>query len=51
MAPYLGEIAAALERDNYQGVVSLESVFRPDNGTFEDGFRTSLPMFKRLFGN
>jgi sugar phosphate isomerase/epimerase len=50
MAPYLDDIAAALKRDKYQGVVSLESVYRPDNGTFEDGFRTSLPTFKRLFG-
>ena len=49
MAPYLGEIAAALKRDNYQGVVSLESVYRPEGGTFEDGFRKSLPLFKRLF--
>ncbi len=49
MAPYLDGIAAALKRDNYQGVVSLESVYRPDHGTFEDGFRTSLPMFKKLF--
>ena len=51
MAPYLGDIAAALKRDKYQGIVSLESVYRPDNGTFEDGFRKSLPTFKKLFGN
>ena len=51
MAPYLEGIAEALKRDNYQGVVSLESVYRPDSGTFEDGFRKSLPTFKRLFGS
>ncbi len=51
MAPYLQNIADALKRDNYQGVVSYEGVYRPDNGTFEDGFRESLPEFKRLFGN
>jgi sugar phosphate isomerase/epimerase len=50
MAPYLADIAAALKRDKYQGIVSLESVYRPDGGTFEDGFRKSLPLFKRLFG-
>ena len=50
MAPYLGDIAAALKRDKYQGVVSLESVSRPDNSTFEDGFRKSLSTFTRLFG-
>ena len=50
MARYLGDSAAALKRDDYQGVVSLESVYRPDSGTFEDGFRKSLPTFKSLFG-
>ena len=51
VAPYLEGIANALLRDNYQGSISLESVYRPDNGTFEDGFWESLPEFKRLFGN
>jgi len=50
MAPYLKDIASALRNDGYQGVVSLESVYRPDNGTFEDGFRECLPVFKDLFG-
>ena len=50
MAPYLEDIASALRKDGYQGVVSLESVYRPDNGTFEDGFRECLPVFKALFG-
>ena len=50
MAPYLQDIASALRNDGYQGVVSLESVYRPDNGTFEDGFRECLPVFKDLFG-
>ena len=51
MAPYLEGIAGALKRDGYQGVVSLESVYRPDNGTFVDGFRECLPVLKKLFGN
>jgi len=51
LAPYLEGIARALKRDNYQGVISLESVYRPDNGTFEDGFRECLPAFKKLFGD
>jgi sugar phosphate isomerase/epimerase len=50
MAPYLEDIATALRNDGYQGVVSLESVYRPDNGTFEDGYRECLPVFKNLFG-
>lgn len=51
VAPYLEGIASALEKDGYQGVISLESVYRPDNGSFEDGFRECLPAFKKLFGN
>jgi sugar phosphate isomerase/epimerase len=51
MAPYLEDIAGALKRDEYQGVVSLESVYRPENGTFEDGYRECLPVFQELFGD
>ena len=51
VAPYLEGIANALVRDSYQGGISLESVYRPDNGTFEDGFWECLQEFKRLFGN
>ena len=50
-APYLEDIANALKRDNYQGIISFESVYRPNNGTFEDGFRTCMPAFKKLFGS
>lgn len=50
MAPYLPEIAAALKRDGYVGVVSLESVYRPPGGSFEDGLRASVGALKRLFG-
>jgi hypothetical protein len=49
MAPYLEDIAGALKRDGYQGIVSLESVYRPDNGAFEDRYRQYLPRFKKLF--
>ncbi len=51
MAPYLEDLAQALKRDKYQGVISLESVYRPTNGTFEDGYRECLPVFKNLFGD
>ncbi|MDA2928632.1 sugar phosphate isomerase/epimerase [Acidobacteria bacterium AH-259-O06] len=50
MAPYLEPLAADLKKDGYQGVISLESVYRPDGGDFEDGFRASVGEFKRLFG-
>ena len=49
MAPYLPQIAQALRDDKFEGVVTLESVYRPQNGTFEDGFNASLPYFKQLF--
>lgn len=51
MAPYLEDLSHALKRDKYQGVISLESVYRPTNGTFEDGYRECLPVFKNLFGD
>jgi sugar phosphate isomerase/epimerase len=49
MAPYLADLANALEADNYGGVISLESVYRPEGGTFEDGFRASVGTLKELF--
>ena len=49
MAAYFEDIAAGLKRDAYDGVVSLESVYRPAGGTFEDGFRASFPEFRRIF--
>jgi len=50
MAPHFESLAKAFKDDGYDGVVSLESVFRPDGGTFEDGFKTSVEEFKRIFG-
>jgi sugar phosphate isomerase/epimerase len=50
MAPYLEAIAAGLREENFDGVVSLESVYHPDGGTYEDGFRASVGRFKELFG-
>jgi sugar phosphate isomerase/epimerase len=50
MAPYLEDIANALKRDNYEGFISLESVYHPGNGSYEDGYRECLPYFKKLFG-
>lgn len=49
MAPYLQQIAAALEADGYAGSISLESVYRPPGGSFEDGFRASADLFQKVF--
>ncbi len=50
MTPYLADIAAALAADGYAGSISLESVYRPRGGSFEDGFRASVGALQRLFG-
>jgi sugar phosphate isomerase/epimerase len=50
MAPYLEGIASGLKEENFDGVVSLESVYHPDGGTYEDGFRASIGRFKEIFG-
>jgi sugar phosphate isomerase/epimerase len=43
-------IADALRADNYDGVISFESVYHPGNGDFEAGFRQCIGRFKELFG-
>jgi len=50
MAPYLEGLAAGFKEENYDGVISLESVYHPDGGTYEDGFRASVGKFKEIFG-
>lgn len=50
MAPYLLDIADALTRDGYDGIVSLEANYRPAGGDFIDGTRSSIAHFKRIFG-
>ncbi|MDE0483720.1 MAG: sugar phosphate isomerase/epimerase [Candidatus Poribacteria bacterium] len=51
MQSYYTDIVNALKRDGYQGTISLESVYTPENGTREDGFRESLPVFMELLAN
>ena len=49
MAPSLPQIAEKIKQMNYKGAISLESVYRPKNGSFEDGFHSSITLFKELF--
>ena len=49
-ATFTEPLAAALKRDDYSGGISLESVYRPEGGDFEAGFRASVEKFKQLFG-
>jgi len=50
MALYLDDMATALKNDGYTGAISLESVYRPLGGSFEDGFRASVGALKAMFG-
>ncbi|WP_298361921.1 sugar phosphate isomerase/epimerase [uncultured Litoreibacter sp.] len=43
-------ISQALKADGYAGVISLESVYHPGNGDFEEGFRLCVEKFKEIFG-
>ena len=49
MAPHLSTIAERLNDIDYKGSMSLESVYRPSGGDFEDGFKASISTFKNLF--
>ncbi len=49
LADQFQPIADALRTDGYDGVISFESVFRPEGGSFEDGFRQCIGRFKELF--
>ena len=50
MAGCLSLLAARLKDDGYDGHLSLESVYRPEGGDFEDGFKASVGLFKELYG-
>jgi sugar phosphate isomerase/epimerase len=50
MAPYLLDLADALRRDDYQGCISLENVFRPEGKDFRDGYYIDIESLKRIFG-
>ena len=43
-------MADALRADDYDGVISFESVYHPGNGNFEDGFRLCIDRFKAIYG-
>ena len=49
LADQFQPMADAMRADSYTGVISLESVYHPGNGNFEDGFRQSIGLFKSLF--
>lgn len=48
MKQFYKPILDALKKDGYEGTISFESVYTPENETREDGFWESLPKFKEL---
>lgn len=50
LGPLFQPIADALRADQYDGVISFESVYHYGNGDFEAGFRECVGTFKQLFG-
>ena len=50
LADQFQPIADALRVDDYDGVISFESVYHPGNGDFEAGFRMCIDRFKAIFG-
>lgn len=49
LADQLEPLAEALKQSEYDGVISLESVYHTGNGDFEAGFRECVGTFKRIF--
>jgi len=45
----LQAISDRLNEIGYNGSMSLESVYRPSDGDFEDGFNASIERFKDLY--
>lgn len=50
LATALPDIADALRKDGYSGIISLENFYVPPGGTLEDGYRACVKGFKRIFG-
>ena len=50
LADLFQPIAEALRSNQYDGVISFESVYHPGNNNFEDGFRQCINVFKKHFG-
>ena len=50
LADQFKPMAEALRGDNYEGVISFESVYHLGDGDFEAGFRKNIPTFLEYFG-
>lgn len=50
LAELFQPMADAMRTDNYDGVISFESVYHQGDGDFERGFRDSIALFRTVFG-
>lgn len=50
LAELFTPMAKALRADNYNGVISFESVYHTGDGDFEAGFRACIDSFKEIYG-
>jgi len=50
LASLFQPLADAMRADNYDGVISFESVYHNGDGNFEQGFRDCIDLFKESFG-
>lgn len=50
LADLFQPMANAMRADNYDGVISFESVYHQGDGDFERGFRDCVGLFKTVFG-
>ena len=49
LAPYLQDLAEALRKDSFEGCISLENIYKPDGGTFLDGYYLDIAELKKIF--
>ena len=50
LADQFQPMADAMRADDYDGVISYESVYHPGNGDFEAGFRQCIGTFMEIYG-
>ncbi len=50
LADQFQPIADALRADQYNGVISFESVYHNGDGNYENGFRAGVGLFREIFG-
>lgn len=50
MAQYWESIAEALKKDQYEGAISMELMYRPKGKDFKAGYFEQVAKFKKIFG-